>query len=75
MTKIKIRHQRHETTAEVVKTARLAAKLTQQELADNAGCTVVHLSRIENGHHEPGSELLARIYAACNAEVTISPHL
>lgn len=34
--------------------ARLAAGMTQQQLADALGCKVKDVSRWENGHVEPG---------------------
>ena len=37
-----------------LKAARLAAGMTQKQLADALGCRVKDVSRWENGHVEPG---------------------
>lgn len=47
-----------------LKSARLAAGLTQTQLAEAIGCTQVDVSRWEAGKHEPSISTLKRIAQA-----------
>lgn len=49
--------------------ARITARLTQDQLAENAGITQNNLSRIENGKYNPGLDILLRIANALNKEL------
>lgn len=49
---------------EKLRAARLAAGMTQQQLADVLGCRVKDVSRWENGHVEPGALTLKRMAQA-----------
>ncbi len=51
-----------------VRRARKAAGLSQDKLAALAGCSRIHVWRIEQGQHEPADTLLSRI-----AETTDQP--
>jgi transcriptional regulator with XRE-family HTH domain len=44
------------------------APLTQEDLAETAGCSRSHVSRIENGVHIPHPKLLRRIATAIDCE-------
>lgn len=46
---------------EKLKAARLAAGMTQQNLADALGCKVKDVSRWENGHVEPRALTLKKM--------------
>ena len=58
--------------AEVVRTARIHADLTQIQLAKLADTTQAVISRIESGTDSriPSLSLLARIAGACKAQLT-----
>lgn len=49
---------------EKLKAARLAAGMTQAQLADALGCKVKDISRWENGHVEPGVLTVKRMAQA-----------
>jgi transcriptional regulator with XRE-family HTH domain len=51
---------------------RVAAGLTQQELADRAGMTQPEIARLESGATVPGWETLSRVLAAVGAEVDVT---
>lgn len=44
--------------------ARIAAGMTQKQLADMIGCQTRDISRWERGHHVPRSDTLAKIAQA-----------
>lgn len=52
-----------------IKEARLAANLTQKELAEKLGITDATLSGYETGAHDPKSNRLAEIAKICNTTV------
>lgn len=52
-----------------IKGFRVAAGLTQENVADRAGITVVHLSKIENGHVRPTIDLLQAICTAVDCDL------
>lgn len=58
--------------ADIVKAARLRARLTQAELARQAETTQTVISRIESGSDSriPSLALLAKIAEACSAKLT-----
>lgn len=47
-----------------LRAARLAAGLTQTELAEKVGCTQKDISRWEAGQHEPGALTLKKLAQA-----------
>ena len=49
---------------EKLKAARIAAGMTQQQLAEAAGLTQKDVSRYESGKHEPGALTLKRMAQA-----------
>ena len=49
------------TPAEIVKKARMAAKMDQSELADKLGCSLNTVSRWELGQREPSFDDLVQI--------------
>lgn len=49
-----------------IREARLAAKLTQKQLADMLGITDATLSGYETGNHDPKSKMLVEIAKVCN---------
>ncbi len=49
------------TPAQIVKKARMAAKMDQSELADKLGCSLNTVSRWELGQREPSYEDLVQI--------------
>lgn len=59
--------------AEIVRSARIQAGLTQIELAKLANTTQTVISRIESGNDSriPSLNLLARIAGACRAKLTL----
>ena len=54
-------------------TARLAAGLTQRQLAERMGTGQSVIARIEGGEHPPRLDTLQKWAAACKAEFTIRP--
>jgi transcriptional regulator with XRE-family HTH domain len=48
----------------VLREARLAADLTQEQLAFRAGVDRTYISQLENGHKSPTLDLLFRLCAA-----------
>lgn len=49
---------------EKLKAARIAAGMTQQQLAEAAGLTQKDISRYESGKHEPGALTLKKLAQA-----------
>jgi transcriptional regulator with XRE-family HTH domain len=58
-------------TAQLVRTARDAAGLSQAELAARVGTTQPVVSRWERGHDEPRVSTLARIARACDLRLDV----
>lgn len=58
--------------AELVYNARIAAGLSQTELAERAGTRQTVISAIENGAQAPGGVMLARIAYAVGGQLGIS---
>ena len=58
---------------EKLKAARIAAGMTQQQLAAAAGLTQKDISRYESGKHEPGALTLKRLAQAlgCSMDVLV----
>jgi len=52
-----------------VQTLRLAAKLTQEQLANEVGVTIESISNIERGIHGPSFDNLEKIASALNVAV------
>lgn len=52
-----------------LKAARGAADMTQEQLANEAGIGQAHLSRIENGRHDPSIRMVAKIASALKVSV------
>ncbi len=52
-----------------IKNYRQAAELTQENLAEQVGITVVYLSKIENGHVHPTIDLLQTICEALHCDL------
>lgn len=50
---------------------RVAAKLTQEYVAEQVDITVVYLSKIENGHVHPTIDVLASICMVLNCDMGI----
>jgi len=53
------------------KRCRLAANMTQQELADRIGTSKAHISQIETGSREPSVKLLVHISIVLNVCVNV----
>jgi transcriptional regulator with XRE-family HTH domain len=51
-------HEFRQVLADSIKALRVKAGLTQVELSDRLGVSVVHISTLENGHALPSIELL-----------------
>lgn len=49
-----------------IKKYRTQKKLTQEQVAEMAGISPKHLSRIENGHHNPRFDMIIQIAQALN---------
>lgn len=49
-----------------IKKYRKQKKLTQEQVADTVGISTKHLSRLENGHHNPRFEMIIQIAHALN---------
>lgn len=47
---------------------RLAAGLSQQQLAEKVGTSQPHIARIERGQHDPSTGLISRIAKALNVD-------
>ena len=60
---------RERGNASPITRARIAADLTQAQLAQKVGCTQKDISRWEHGTHKPGAVYLIKLAAAldCNA--------
>lgn len=56
-------------SAQLIRQARLRARLTQGELASRAGTTQSALSRWEGGRTEPSAETLQKLIRACGLEL------
>ena len=56
----------------LIRNARLAAGLTQAELARRLGSTQSAVSRLEHGHEEPRLARLATILAACGLRAVLT---
>jgi len=54
-----------------IKTARIMANLTQLQLADLAGITQPHLSKIERGTVTPSTVTIRKITKALKIKITI----
>ena len=52
-----------------LKESRMAAKLTQEKVAEAADITTVYLSKIENGKVTPTLDTLGAVCAAVNADL------
>ena len=52
-----------------IKGFRVAAGLTQENVAERVGITVVYLSKIENGHVRPTIDLLQAICTVINCDL------
>ena len=52
-----------------LKVSRQQAGLTQEKIAEQAGITVVYLSKIENGHVHPTIDLLQTLCDAINCDL------
>lgn len=52
-----------------MKTARLAAGLTQRELAEEVGCDFTSISHLEHGRFVPSFALAEALGAACGADL------
>ena len=52
-----------------LKESRMAAKLTQEKVAEAADITTVYLSKIENGKVAPTLDTLGAVCAAVNADL------
>lgn len=59
------------SAADIVKTARKNAGLTQAQLAKRAGTTQSALSRLERGHVSPSFELLERLVRLCESSLDV----
>jgi hypothetical protein len=53
---------------DTVRRLRRIAGLTQRELADRVGADFTYMSKIENGHDQPGRALIERIDSAVGAD-------
>ncbi|MEX2175590.1 MAG: helix-turn-helix transcriptional regulator [Pirellulaceae bacterium] len=53
-----------------IRDARVAAGLNQTALADKAGLTQSHISRLENGDHSPSQATIRKIAAALGMEAS-----
>ena len=60
-------------TAQVLRTARQRAGLTQQALAARAGTSQATLSAYETGRKTPSVETLTRLLAATGSRLSIEP--
>lgn len=49
-----------------IKKYRKQKDLTQEQVAETAGISVKHLSRLENGHHNPHFDMIIQIANALN---------
>jgi transcriptional regulator with XRE-family HTH domain len=58
---------------ELLRDARLAAELTQRELARRTGIAQPTIARIEAGRASPRIETLERLLAACGARLAVEP--
>ena len=61
--------------AELIRTVRRRAGLTQAELATRSGVARPALSAYENGRRQPSVATLARIAAVCGAKVELTPRI
>lgn len=62
------------TTGELVLALRLAANMTQQDLAERIGTKRQHISRLENDHRGMTVEMLQRIIDATGIGITLRPN-
>lgn len=53
-----------------VRSVRLAQGRSQREVAEEAGVGVSYMSRVENGHGEPSTRMLAKLAGAMRVEVS-----
>lgn len=58
-------------SADLIREARLRARLTQAELAERLGTTQSAIARWETGGAEPSFETLARVTRACGLELRV----
>jgi transcriptional regulator with XRE-family HTH domain len=56
-------HEFCEKLAKTLRDSRTIANLTQAKLAEKLGVTIVHVSKLENGHSLPSIELLRKYKA------------
>ena len=53
--------------------ARVAAGLSQEAVANRMGSSASNVSRVECGHHQPGTRWLTRYAAAIGYRLTLTP--
>ena len=70
-----MRHEMSETTATILKEARIKQGLTQVELAEKAGMHPNSYAKIERGESEPSVESLRRLIKALKVDPSDIPHL
>jgi len=58
-------------SADLIRAARLRARLTQAELAERIGTTQSAIARWEAGGTEPSLETLARVIRGCGLELRV----
>jgi transcriptional regulator with XRE-family HTH domain len=65
----------HTTAADLIRDRRLAAGVTQQQLAIRAGTTKTAISRLEGGHLSPTVETVERLLLClgCRLELGAAP--
>ena len=61
------------TTAELLRTARHDAGLSQRQVADRSGLEQPQISDYERGRHEPTAATLRRVLAACGLRLDVTP--
>jgi transcriptional regulator with XRE-family HTH domain len=61
-------------SADIVRTARRRARLTQRELAARAGTSQGYVGRIERGRLEPSLAAVDRLVRACGLTMVVALH-